>query len=304
MKKIFALLLITLIAALSLVACGRGNQDGGKEEDPCKSGHTFTTYTSNNDATCSEDGTKSAKCENCDAIDTKIDKDSKKGHTFGEWKIVKEPDCTQAGEKTRSCTVCRASEKTEIASLGHSFNTDTFGYQSADGHAHRCTVCGEHDTLAAHTPGAAATETEAQKCTVCQYVIAAPLGHTHAFTLETKGEVTLKSAADCINAATYYKSCSCGAVSENDTFTDGDPLGHDFRDATCDAPKTCKRCSITEGDPRGHRLGEWETYKEATASEKGEMRKECADCDYYESQEIPAKEPNMDPNGWTPVKKP
>lgn len=32
-------------------------------------------------------------------------------------------------------------------------------------------------------------------------------------------------------------------------------LGHDWKDATCTVPKTCKRCHVTEGAPLGH---EWE----------------------------------------------
>ena len=39
----------------------------------------------------------------------------------------------------------------------------------------------------------------------------------------------LKSAADCENAAVYYKSCKlCGVASETETFKSGDPLGHDY----------------------------------------------------------------------------
>ena len=39
----------------------------------------------------------------------------------------------------------------------------------------------------------------------------------------------LKSAADCENAAVYYKSCElCGVASETETFKSGDPLGHDY----------------------------------------------------------------------------
>ncbi len=39
------------------------------------------------------------------------------------------------------------------------------------------------------------------------------------------------------------KTCKkCGA-------TEGKPLGHDFMDATTDAPKTCRRCGKTEGEP-------------------------------------------------------
>ena len=35
--------------------------------------HVFSTYVSNNDATCYKDGTKSAKCQNCDKTDTITD---------------------------------------------------------------------------------------------------------------------------------------------------------------------------------------------------------------------------------------
>ena len=43
--------------------------------------HSFTNYISNDDATCTEDGTKTAKCDRCDVTDTQSDADSAKGHT-------------------------------------------------------------------------------------------------------------------------------------------------------------------------------------------------------------------------------
>lgn len=45
-------------------------------------GHTFKNYSSNNDATCTQDGTETAKCEFCDATDTRIDANSALGHNF------------------------------------------------------------------------------------------------------------------------------------------------------------------------------------------------------------------------------
>lgn len=45
-------------------------------------GHSFTDYKSNNDATCTADSTKTAKCDNCDATDKVTDVGSKKGHDF------------------------------------------------------------------------------------------------------------------------------------------------------------------------------------------------------------------------------
>ena len=43
--------------------------------------HSFTNYISNDDATCTEDGTKTAKCDRCDVTDTQSDEGSAKGHT-------------------------------------------------------------------------------------------------------------------------------------------------------------------------------------------------------------------------------
>ena len=42
--------------------------------------HNFTNYISNDDATCTEDGTKTAKCDRCDVTDTQSDEGSAKGH--------------------------------------------------------------------------------------------------------------------------------------------------------------------------------------------------------------------------------
>ena len=43
--------------------------------------HSFTNYISNDDASCTEDGTKTAKCDRCDVTDTQSDEGSAKGHT-------------------------------------------------------------------------------------------------------------------------------------------------------------------------------------------------------------------------------
>ena len=45
-------------------------------------GHSFTNYVSNNDATCTADGTKTATCDRCDVTDTKPDTGTKKPHNY------------------------------------------------------------------------------------------------------------------------------------------------------------------------------------------------------------------------------
>ena len=73
-------------------------------------GHSFGEYVSNNDATCTADGTKTAHCEYCDATDTVADPGSKLEHAWGEWHETKAPTATEAGEESRECSRCGAVE--------------------------------------------------------------------------------------------------------------------------------------------------------------------------------------------------
>ena len=59
------------------------------------------------------------------------------------------------------------------------------------------------------------------------------------------------------------------------------PLGHDFIDATCIAPKTCERCLITEGEASTHLYNkevvkEEAVKEEATCTKEGIYYKSCA----------------------------
>ena len=69
-------------------------------------GHSYGEYTSNNDATCVNDGTKTAKCTRCEAKDIKIDENSKTGHTVVV-DSAKAATCTETGLTEGShCSVC------------------------------------------------------------------------------------------------------------------------------------------------------------------------------------------------------
>lgn len=43
-------------------------------------------------------------------------------HSWGEWTLISSPTCTESGEKTHTCTSCGATEKQEIAPLGHIYD--------------------------------------------------------------------------------------------------------------------------------------------------------------------------------------
>ena len=99
------------------------------------------------------------------------------------------------------------SQYKKITIHSHNFGT-AWKYKEADGHAHVCSFCGEHDTVIKHTPDISApTEKQDQKCTACGYVIAPSLGHIHKNNLT---KVTAKPATCTSDGNSEYYSCSCG----------------------------------------------------------------------------------------------
>lgn len=68
-------------------------------------GHSFVDYVSNNDATCTEDGTETATCELCgEAEDTRTEEDSALGHAFeGNYVYNNDATCEADGTETAIC---------------------------------------------------------------------------------------------------------------------------------------------------------------------------------------------------------
>ena len=125
-------------------------------------------------------------------------------HEWGEWNATEDATCTEEGVKTRNCTKCSESETSPIEALGHDWEQ--------------------------------ASCTSPQTCKSCGEVIGTTA--SHSYVVEEIKDNALKSAADCVSAAQYYKSCVCGEISANDAdvFTSGEALGHkdENKDHTCD----------------------------------------------------------------------
>jgi hypothetical protein len=68
--------------------------------------HSFTNYVSDGNATCTEDGTKTATCVGCDATDTVSDPGSALGHSFTNYVSDGNATCTTEGTKTAVCDRC------------------------------------------------------------------------------------------------------------------------------------------------------------------------------------------------------
>ncbi len=141
-------------------------------------------------ATCTKEGyTGDTYCKICD----KLQKAGTVIPALGHTEVVdtgKAPTCTETGlTDGKHCSVCNTvTVKQEvIAAKGH-----TPGAAATCTTAQTCTVCDAVlDAAKGHTPGAAATCTTAQTCTVCDAVLTAATGHTFA-----DGKCTVCEAAD------------------------------------------------------------------------------------------------------------
>ena len=227
-------------------------------------GHTHhMTPVAANPATCTTDGNKAYYvCSGCskwfeDATGSVEITDhssvvlGKLGH---DWVAA---TCTTP----KACSRCDA---TEGNALGHDW-ADVWS-SDADGHWHECSLCHGKKDEAAHTPGAAATETTPQKCTECDYIITAALGHTHSL---TKVEANAPTCTEDGNIE-YYTCSGCSKL---------------FADATGNVEITADK---TVDKATGHQY-EWVIDKEATATEKGSKHEECKVChDKKAAVEIPA----------------
>ena len=88
------------VCALS-VFLGACNLFGPKEHT-----HEFSNYVYNNDATCLNDGTETAKCVGCEKTDTREKTGTKKPHSFINYVSNGDATCTADGTETAKCANC------------------------------------------------------------------------------------------------------------------------------------------------------------------------------------------------------
>ena len=142
----------------------------------CDNGHHWDNGKVTNVATCKETGVKTYTCTVCN--ETKTEAIAKLGtHSYDNGKVTKEATCKEEGVKTYTCTVCGATKTEAIAKLTtHTWDSGKVTKEATckeEGvKTYTCTVCKETKTeaiakLMTHTPGAEATATTPQVCTVC-----------------------------------------------------------------------------------------------------------------------------------------
>ncbi len=120
MKRKFLTVLFSIVAALclcfGLAACGE------TPETPIHM-HTFTDYVYNNDATCTEDGTETAKCTGCEEENTRTKFGTRLGHEYLHFTSNGDATCLADGTETAKCERCesRFTRTEQDSALGHDF---------------------------------------------------------------------------------------------------------------------------------------------------------------------------------------
>ena len=88
---------------------------------------------------------------------------------------------------------------------------------------------------------------------------------------------------DNVTVTVYCNTAGADYVKSNKINSN---VTHEFAEATCTEPKTCKVCKTTEGEKLGHKWGEW------FENEDGNEERICDVCEEHETSEPDATEPS------------
>lgn len=148
--------------------------------------HSFSEYVSDNNATCTADGTKTAYCDyGCGTKSTVTDSGSALGHAYTN--TVKNATCTAEGLKTFTCSHCGDTYTQTIPKIAHSEVTlaakSATCTQTGLTEGKKCSVCGtvtvaqktvakkEHNCKNVTTKATLSKNGKIEsKCTDCGYV--------------------------------------------------------------------------------------------------------------------------------------
>ena len=288
-----------------------------KTVDTPATGHSFTDYESNGDATCQADGTKTAKCDyGCGATDTIADEGSKLTHKFTKYIPNNDATCQADGTKTAECDYGCGEEDTiadEGSKLDHKFtkyipNNDATCMNVGTKTAECDYGCGTTDTIEnADDPqkehsftkyisdNNATCQADGTKTAECDY------GCGTTDTIADKGskldhkftKYVSNNDATCMTDGTKTAKCDYGCGETDTIAAKGSKLDHKFTkyvsngDATCtaDGTKTAKcdygcgeEDTITdEGSKLDHRFTKYVPNNDATCMNVGTKT---AECDY------------------------
>ena len=161
--------------------------------------------------------------------------------------------CTESGIKAHSrCTRCGGLFDQNGARVFLENLTLPPSHTFSDG---VCTLCGATETEVEVEPNAACQhsggQATCQSKAICE-ICGAPYGRLAAHEkVRVVAPEYLASEATCTRRASYHASCALCGFAYAETFTDGEPLGHEGK-ATCLEKAVCTRCGVSFGQLGEH----------------------------------------------------
>ncbi len=268
------------------------------------------------DATCTEDGYATQTCEICGDIILYEGEDAL-DHDWSDWYELTAETCTQEGIDRKTCQRCGIHDDIVTPPLGHDDISEVFNATciAEAGVKNTCQRCGRVEIIYdgdvdpnAHDMGEWYLEI-APTCTEvgynrrdcqrsCGYFEREPinvLGHDYKESSRTE--------PDCENDGEVIHKCQndgCDSETKEILIKLGHEFGTTVVDPTCTSDGytlyDCQRenCDYSEKrdekEKLGHNMGEWSVVTTPTATTKGEERRDCTRCDYFETREIPVLE--------------
>ena len=233
--------------------------------------HKFLTYSSDKNATCTKDGTKTSTCT-CGMEKTIADEGSALGHSY-TYAITKEATCTEKGIITYTCIRGDDSYTVDINPTGHQYTKQVVapGCESKGYDLYTCSTCefsykdnytdaiGHAWNSGSITKQATCTEDGEKEytCTRCPQTYSEPiakLGHN----LKTW---TIEQYATCTQNGSRYSTCTRTG---------------------------CKEVVREELKAFGHSWTEWAQKDAPTCEQAGRMSRSCMICGEPGYDPIPA----------------
>ena len=207
-------------------------------------GCTYGDWSTNQDShwkTCTVCGGETERLDHadpdcdhfCDTCGIKMTEHDFTGEIAITALLYKEANCISPALYYKSCKICMLSSKgtdSEATFASGDKNPNRHAeypgawQTDADSHWRFYTCCQLEVDRGTHQGGTADCLAPAL-CEVCQHSYG-ELGPHHF--VDQVNEYRLKSAATCTSPAVYYQSCSTCGAQGTETFTNGEPLGHDY----------------------------------------------------------------------------
>jgi len=229
--------------------------------------HNFVVYTSNNDATCTKDGTETASCDfGCGDSDTRTVVGSAKGHSYTGYTPNHDATCQKNGTETALCdngcgtTSTRTIPDSTVAHLFSNYISNNDASCETDGsETAQCSYgCGNSDTRTAvgSLKGHSFTNYESNNDATCQKNETETAscdngcGESNTRTIENStvdhkfSSYVSNNDATCETDATETASCDFGCGTTDTRTVTGSALSHSFtsyesnHDATCQKNET------------------------------------------------------------------